>query len=129
MGWSIATGLSYLVLIYVACGLAAWRLGVLSGEAGLPRRALIPFKNQLLLCATLRIDKGVSVLILLFLLVLPISIIVIFPYLAGRLAVLTGRKRWIGWLVTLPPITVFGFVALALSSRRFAGKGQAIMTR
>jgi hypothetical protein len=84
----------------VVVAIATLRLSYVIGE---PRtwRSLVPFTNILLLARLLGIDHGIAVISALLVIFLSPTLVFVLPFLAGRYAVRTGRRRWLGWILSL----------------------------
>ena len=113
----LLVGLIQFAIATLVVGIAALKLASLRQEPGI-LTAFVPIANVVFLAEMLGLERGIGVILALFLLGLPYSILLVLPFLAGRYASRTGRPTWLGWLLSVPPLTFLGILIVAATARR-----------
>ena len=107
---------AYLGLYLTSIGVAAWRLGKLANVSQL-WRAAIPFQNVVMFGELLGFSKRTAKAFTWIMTLVPLAALFMFIFLGGEVANRTGRRRIIGYILTLPPLIVIGIPILALTAK------------
>jgi hypothetical protein len=102
---------------YLSISLSTYRLAAISGHPQ-PMRAFRPVTNITMLFEIAGKSRRSSRWAMLAMLGVPIIGSVMFAALGGALMARTGRRRFTGYVLALPPLALLGLPLIAYSARK-----------